>query len=168
MDTKNYNIKIDIDENIFHKFPFNFEKNIRYLLAVVPTEHITQLNSVKVVSSFSGKQQNAAYGFYYGKREGADMPSIIICADNIFRRLPRFIFYLMPFVPRLFLADTLYHEIAHHYQRLTHGIKKENWEKNAETYSKHMKKRAFRGYKWVLFVLFGPFLFFKKFFAKNK
>jgi hypothetical protein len=54
----------------------------------------------------------------------------------------------IPFLSRiaykLYLRDTLYHEIAHHYQRLTHGIKKEKWENNAKLYSRYMQRLKYK------------------------
>lgn len=164
----NLDIKIEIEKDVLRKFPFDFENNVKVLLRTVPTEHLTQLNKIEIVNFSPQRKQKQSYGFYYGKREGVDTPTIIICVANLFGNMPKIIFYILPFIPRFLLADTLYHEIGHHYQRITHGIKKEYWEKDANSYSRFMKRKAFKQYKWVLFILFGPILLVRRVFRKLK
>jgi hypothetical protein len=137
------NVKIEVEGDIAKKIPFNFKKNIEAMLKVIPPEHILHLGKIRVTSLSPERKQKQAYGLYYGKREGFELPTIVICADSLLKGIPRIIFCIMPFIPRLLLADTLYHEIAHHYQRVSRGYKKERWEKDAEQYSKEMRKKLF-------------------------
>lgn len=156
-------MKIEIDKSILEKYNFDFEKNINLLLKFVPESHLTKLDKIKIVNC-EGRKIRKYGGYYSGESEGCS-PVIVICANHIFQGCPKIFFYI-PFFPRLFLASNLYHEIGHHYQRLQHGIKKEDWEKDAENYTKTMEKIVFRHYRWILFVFFGPILLIRKLFRK--
>lgn len=161
-------MKIEIDESVLKKYNFNFEKVIKSIIKNIPQEHILGLGRIWVTDSGFRKEQAHAYGYYYGKREGAETPAIIINITNLFNGLPKFIFYCLPLIPKLFLAKTLYHEVAHHYQRLRHGITKERWENDAEIYSKKMMVKMFGRSIDVIKIIFGPITYFyKKFFTKK-
>ena len=148
-------MKIDIEKNLTRKFNFDFEININCILQKVPPEHILGLHKIQVVHYSPEKSKRNAYGFYYGQSEGEKLPKIVLCAGNIFQNLPKALLRLS-FIPRLFLARTIFHEIAHHYQRLQHGISKHIWEKDAARYTKKMMNRYFKFQLFLLKILFGP------------
>lgn len=129
--------------------PFNAEKTIQRLLKKVPQEHLAGLDAIIVVDQVTHKESRESEGIYW--KESAQRPATIEIAENvIYRGMPKFLFFL-PFVAKFMLASVLYHEIGHHYQRLTHEVKKEQREKFAEAYKKQMLRKAF--FWWRLFLL---------------
>lgn len=153
------NVKIEIEKDVKSKIPFNFENSIKKLIKIIPYEHIMNLKEIKVIWICQNKKQGQAHGLYYGDREGSPAPIIILCVGNILKGVPKIVYYLMPWVPELLLSDTLYHEIGHHYQRVSHGYKKEEWEKHAEQYSKMMQKEFLKTTNiGKLLYLIKPFL----------
>ncbi len=60
----------------------------------------------------------------------------------------------MPFLLRIYIADTLYHEIGHHYNKqLRHGIDRTISEVEAERYKKVMLRKAFPLWRVLLMPL---------------
>jgi hypothetical protein len=82
---------------------------------------------------------------------------IEIAIEEIFRGMPRPFFFL-PFIPKFKLANVLFHEIGHHFQQVTHGVSKREREAFADAYRKNMLKRAFWGWRFVLYPL-RPFIY---------
>lgn len=158
----NLPIKIIIDDHLSRSLSFDFEKNIKFLLDFIPVEHLVGLQEIKVIEYSPENKRKTAYGFYYGKDQGIKNPVIVICVGNLFNKIPKVVFYFIPFIPRLLLADTLFHEIGHHLQSSSHGLKKEQWENNANSYARKMTKKVFKRSKWILFIFFGPILLLQK------
>lgn len=161
-------MKIEIDETVLRKYHFNFKKAINHIIDTVPQEHILGLGKIWITDSTFTKEEKNAYGLYYGKREGANIPTIIINIANLFDNIPKFFFYCIPLIPKLFLANTFYHEVAHHYQRLRHGITKQKWEIDAKSYSRKMMLRMFKGHILIIKLVFSPILFLYKNLKRGK
>ena len=156
-------MKVEIEPGLEEKFKFDFEANIKSIIQKIPSQHILGLDKIQVVYCSPERKRRRARGFYYGKNEGEKFPKIVICVNNILQNLPKPVLKLS-FIPRLFLAETIFHEVAHHYQRLRHGISKHRWEKDANAYAKRMMKHCLFSKYQLLFlkILFGPFLLFER------
>lgn len=158
-------MQIYIEEDLRKYYKFNFEKNIKNFIQYVPGNHIAHLDKIEVL--VSGSRENGIGGYYSGKREQT-MPKIVLYPKSIFNKMPKILFYIFPLIPKLLFASALYHEIGHHYQRITPGIKKEKWEQDATTYERKVIRAAFKYYRWILFVLFIPILLIKKLISGRK
>lgn len=159
---------IKIDDSLLGKYNFNFEKAIRSLIEIIPEQQLQGVGKVWITTSSANKKERRAYGLYYGRQEGAEIPTIIINANNLFDGIPKFIFYCLPIIPNLFLARTFYHEVGHHYQRLKHGITKERWEDDAKSYAKKLMLKRFGKSISILNSFFAPILFLYKKSIHNK
>lgn len=148
-------IKIIVEEDVKKANRINFESIILSLIDVVSSEHLIGLEKI-LVKSKSPIQKDAyteALGLYYGKREGAHQPYVVLCAENIVARIENIPFVLRWLIsPKKIIAETLFHEIGHHYQRISHGHKKKSWEKHADKYCTYMMRREFhsRGFGKLL------------------
>lgn len=128
--------------NIDKRINLNFKKTIENLLKFVPPEHLYKINKIIVTDkSNEGKVRDVA-GLYYGYQNSQEI-DIVLCVSGMFYKMPRVFFILLPIIPKLLLANTLFHEIGHHVQRMGHGYKKERWESSADQYSKELSKRVF-------------------------
>lgn len=144
---------IHVEQHCQGTIPFNIEKLIKRLLGYIPPEHLIGLNKIVILDDVTHGPLNkkGAMGIYRHK-EVQQPATIEIAVSVIYRGMPRVLFY-MPFVAKFMLANTLYHEIGHHYQQFTHGVKKQAWEDFADNYRKEMIRKAFKG--WLF--LFKPF-----------
>lgn len=155
-DSKNtHRIKVIIEEDVKNATQINFESIIFSLIDVIPSEHLIGLEKIliKFKSPIQKDEYSEALGLYYGKREGANKPYVVLCAENLVIRIKSVpILFRFLISPKKIIAETLYHEIGHHYQRLSHGYKKELWENHADKYSAYMMRREFhsRGFGKVL------------------
>lgn len=154
-------MRIEVDCDVTKKIKFDFKKNIASIIKKIPKEHVVNLYRIQVLNYSPERHKRNSFGFYYGKREGEEFPRIVICVKNIFKHLPT-PFLRISFIPKLFLARTIFHEVAHHYQRLGHGITKRKWEENADIYTKKMMNKYFKCQLVLLKVLFGPFILLEK------
>ncbi len=136
-------IKVEVDDSIKQECAYDFEREIRSALTVIPSEHLQQLSEI-IVQCEARKHSFNAFGSYYGKSESTKNPYVVIYAKNILARFPHSIPLLSTFCFRLYLRDTLYHEIAHHYQRISHGYNKMQWESHANKYSIKMQIRKYK------------------------
>lgn len=158
-------MNIFVEQKAESYFKFDFKRHITDLLKYVPKDHLTKLERIEVLYLDYRKLNAGAY--YLGTPEHS-VPTIVLCPKVLFEKMPRILFFILSFIPKFLLASALYHEIGHHYQRLTHGLKKDRWESNAETYSDTMMRRAFDSYRLLLFVLFGPILFIRKICSRKR
>lgn len=149
---------IEIDEGLKKYYSINFDKIAEGILNKIPKEYLIKLDKVQIVYNSPEKYNKKAYGFYYGEREGEKKPKVVICVGNIFEYVPK-VFLRLSVIPTLFLAKTICHEVAHHYQRLHHGIGKEKWEKNATEYTKKMLRKNFGIQLFLVKLLFSPLFF---------
>lgn len=158
----NSNLRIEIDKNVNESFRVDVEKTIRDLLKVIPPSHIANLEKIKVVLSYSYKKDYKNGQGFYVPGSNRNLPYIILCIDNIYKEFPPFFLKIFPFLKVSFLADVLFHEIGHHYQRATHGINSQIREKHAEKYSLNMKARYFYSKG------FGKMIYNFKIYFKNR
>ncbi len=136
------NIRIDVVDEVLKDKSigrFNYEYLIGNILKIVPGDHFVGLSKIVIGSSPVGrKATKEAWGTYHGKREGAKVPFVNVYAKSIYEFHPKWFMILCPFVYTMYLAEVVYHEVGHHYQRVGKGYKKEEWGNHAERYSKYM------------------------------
>lgn len=136
-------------------------KEVKSLLRYVPKDHLYGLQKIVITDIASDHRVRDRGGAYYSERQGS-VPMIELCTAILFKGIPKALFFI-PFLTRFIIADALFHEIGHHYQKKIHGIKKEEWEQWSERYSKEMTKKALLPWFIALIVLFWPFLLVRRF-----
>lgn len=153
-------IKIEISSESKIRYSINFEKAIKRLLNVIPKDHLNKLNKVIVMNTSPEKKFSNAEGLYYSSNNGKPA-HIILIANNMFKGFPNWFLRTFPYFTNYFIADVLFHEVGHHYQQLTHGIKRRIKENHAEVYSKEMK-RVYFDTLWICKILRIILLIFRK------
>jgi len=131
---------------------FNVSKRLKKLIHVIPKKHLFGLEKIIIVDQIKEKKKRGVGGIY--RRKSKEHPcSIELALGTIYKGMPKILF-LLPFVSDFILANVLYHEIGHHFQKaFSHGIGKNKQEYFAEIYRKEMVKKRFRW--WIPF--FIPF-----------
>jgi hypothetical protein len=132
-------VPIIISQEVKENIKFDFEKNIKDLLQIIPSDHLIHLGKIEVMYSTTDR----VFGYYYGKSQVLKQAYIVIYAKHIMDYCPTFFSYICPFIVRFVLSGTLYHEIGHHYQRIQPGFKKKIWERHADKYSLRMQRKMF-------------------------
>jgi hypothetical protein len=150
-------MKISVDSLTKQNIRFNFEKEIQRALLVIPEKDLYRLFEVRV--EYNPPRHNIeAMGSYFGMREGAKDAYVLLYSKNIASCIPNSFSIFHNFAFRFYLTYALFHEIGHHRQRILHGVKKEEWENDAELYCKYMQtknyKRNFAGKVIINLVLF--------------
>jgi hypothetical protein len=136
-------MKVIIETENLKKVPYNFKKNIDHMLKVIPAFHLVGLEKIVVTYEASDEDNlKNVCGLYFGKST-EQRPYIKLYVKNIFLDIPLLLIKFFPFIANLFFSETLYHEIGHHYQKITHGYKKEQWEKSANLYRLRMQRAFF-------------------------
>lgn len=129
-----------IEVNVERALPYDFEGSIRKLLAHVRPEHLVGIEKIAVWESHHQGRYRDALGLY-GHRTKEEHTRIDLFLDNIYGdRVSRF-YFLIPFLPAYKLSKVLYHEIGHHHQQFTHGIKRRAAEAHADRYSERAQTR---------------------------
>jgi hypothetical protein len=145
-------------ENLNLSKPIEFvtRRRVIDLISVIPSEHLVALDKIVLFDEFFRKEEKLIGGRYIQKSKKQPC-SIELSIGSIYRGMP-IIFYFFPFIAKFLLAQVLYHEIGHHYQRVyTHGIGKREEEYFAEKYAKEMLKKKFRW--WLMgFMPLSPFV----------
>jgi hypothetical protein len=123
---------------------FDYPRMIRDLLVHVPPEHLGGISGITVSGDRPLDDGDDVLGQYYEKYE-SDPAVIVLYLETMRREVPR---PLLPFpiTWRILLAQTLFHEIGHHYQRFSHGIAKQRQEEHAEAYGMRLTRKAFPGW----------------------
>ena len=148
-----------IENRLEHKILlFDIEKQIGKLLKVIPKEHLLGLDCIVIVDEIRGKFGKRPAGTYR-RKQGREPAYIEISARHTFGDLPKVLF-MIPLIPKLLLAGTLFHEIGHHYQyTFKSRIGKKGWEPFAEKYRKQMFPKLFP--VWLFFLRpFNPLIQF--------
>lgn len=100
--------------------------------------------------------RDTCLGFYHSKAKG-EPAWIEIVIDNIvagwFRARPTRVMFHLPVVRDLVFADTLFHDLGHHFEH-TVGAPDRGSEASAETWNKRLLRSYFRKRYWYL----APFL----------
>jgi hypothetical protein len=125
------------------RYPVDLAEEARVLLRRLPPEHLIGISRITVSGTRPLDEVAGAdvLGQYFEAYDG-EPAFIMIYPEEMSREVP---LLLRPFavVWRVLLAETLYHEIGHHYQRFTHGIRKPAQENHAETYGLRHARAAF-------------------------
>ena len=130
--------KIKIDEKI--SFAFKFEKYCKLMVSILPEKDILGLKEIRFVDKFSqDSNSNERKVGHYLKGQNKNEAIIEINIVNLINanKIPKMLFDFLPEVAALYLSEIVYHEIGHHVHYFKrHNIKKVNWEKFADKYSK--------------------------------
>lgn len=118
------------------------------LLSAVPEEDLAGLNEIVLVDEIPDRRYRGRYGMYL-PRTGKDKATILIAVDRLLGSLPR-VLLLVPFVRKFVLANTLYHEVGHHYCSTFPNIRASERERLADRYRKKMVKRKFSSWRIAL------------------
>jgi len=150
-----------------YKPPFNSEKVIRNMLAVVPANYLWGLHSivltnVQALSRKSREQKGAgrrrvplskALGYYTQAWKG-EPARVTLLIDNLQKQWGR-AWLRFGFIRDLILAEVLFHEIGHHIHRL-HIPEFEGPENVAEKWSKKLRTKYVRVHYWYLIPVISP------------
>jgi len=142
-------MSVRVENHCQTPIPLSVESLIQELLRKVPQEHIVGLDTIVLVDQVTHKEsrRGGVRGLYWQKRAQRSA-TIELAPGLIYCGMPRIFFYL-PFVAKIALANVLYHEIGHHYQqRLAHGVTKGGSQNFAEKYKKQMFRKVF--FWWLL------------------
>ncbi len=148
-------MKIEIAPNLKKSYTYDFEKSIREILKKISKQNLAGLHKIQIIDYSPEKRRKDYYGFYYGRETGEKQPRIVICVNNIFKGYPEFIIN-HTFITKLLLAETLFHEVAHHCQSLRHGMNKNKSEDDAKRYVREMMRQHFKYRILFLKILLSP------------
>src|SRR6185503_5832912 len=70
-------------------------------------------------------------------------PAVIVLYLETMKRETPALLRLFPITWKILIAQTLFHEVGHHYQRFSHGIAKTRQEDHAENYGDVHARRLF-------------------------
>jgi hypothetical protein len=119
----------------------DYPRVVSDLLELVAPEHLAGIASVTVSGDPPLDDDDEVLGQYYERYEG-DPAVIVVYLETMKREAPA-LFRLFPVTWKYLIAQTLYHEVGHHYQRYSHGIAKGRQEDHAEAYGQALTRRAF-------------------------
>lgn len=136
---------------------FNTEKKITRLLEFIPPEHLVGLDRIVILDEArsADKKKKPVRGQYVPKK-GREPAYIEIAIRNVFKGMPK-VFFILPFMTNFMFANVLYHEIGHHYARLTHGITTQKQEMFANKYKATLLIKAFK-FWGILLLPFRPLI----------
>jgi hypothetical protein len=124
-------------------YPVDLADTVRVLLRRLPPEHVMGL--ARITISGGAPLDEAAgsdvLGQYFEAYEG-EPAFIMLYPEEMAKEVPCFV-RRVPLVWRVLVAETLFHEVGHHYQRFTHGIRKPAQEDHAENYGLRYAQAAF-------------------------
>ncbi len=125
------------------RYPVDLVQVVRDLLRRVPAEHVVgisriTLSGARPLDEASGEE---VLGQYFEACDG-EPAFIMLYPEEIAGEVP-FLLRRSALAWRVLLAETLYHEVGHHYQRFTHGIRKTAQEDHAEGYGLRHARRVF-------------------------
>ena len=125
------------------RYPIDFPSAVRELLRRLPPEHLVGISRITISGGppLDEDRGNEVLGQYFEAYDG-EPAFILLYPEEMAKEVP---FFLRPFplVWRVLLAETLFHEVGHHYQRFTHGIRKPAQEGHAEGYGLRHARAAF-------------------------
>lgn len=147
-----HRVKIEDDSRVWLRFDkVHF---VRRLLETLPASDLVGLERVVLsdhVTSNRGLRRKAALGVY--KRASRDGPAAIELALEDALRGAGPCVRLLPLVPKLLIADALFHEVAHHWLATTSRKHHSgDSEEEARRYSKMAMARAFTTLRALQFV----------------
>jgi hypothetical protein len=142
--------------DITRRYPVDLVETARGLLRHLPPEHYAGISRITLSGGapLDERAEEEILGQYFEAYEG-EPAFIMLYPEEMAREVPKFL-RPFPLVWRVLLAETLYHEVGHHYQRFTHGIRKPVQEDHAEGYGKRYARsrypgvyRMLQGWKWL-------------------
>ncbi len=119
----------------------DYPKMVREILRVIPPEHTAGIAYITVSGDPPLDDDNDVLGQYYERYEGE--PAVIVLYLEVMRRETPRLLHPFPITWKILLAQTLFHEIGHHYQRFSHGIGGARQEDHAEAYGDRYAREAF-------------------------
>lgn len=126
----------------------DYRKIVNDLLKGIPPEHVAGIAYVTVSGDRPLDDDDEVLGQYFERYESE--PAVIVLYLETMKREAPALFRLFPITWKILLAQTLFHEIGHHYQRFSHGIAKTRQEDHAENYGDVYTRRAFPGwFRWI-------------------
>jgi hypothetical protein len=159
--------------------PFDSEKMIRRMLAVVPANYLWGLHSIVLTNvqalSRKSREQKAAgrrrvalketLGYYTEAWKG-EPARVTLLIDNLEKKWGRnwLRFGLLRDAP---LAELLFHEVGHHIHRL-HIPEYDGGENVAEKWSKKLWGKYMRSRYWYLVAVISPFMRLYRWFKPEK
>lgn len=123
---------------------FDYRAMILDMLKAIPPEHTAGIAWITVSGDPPVDDDNDVLGQYYERYEGE--PAVIVVYLEVMRRETPRLLRPFPITWRILLAQTLFHEIGHHYQRFSHGIGGARQEDHAEAYGDRYARLAFPGW----------------------
>jgi hypothetical protein len=121
---------------------------VRRLLTFVPPEHLAGIAMITVSGDKPIEDDDDVLGQYFERWE-RDPAVIVVYLEPMKREAAGWIRRL-PQAWEVLIAQTLFHEIGHHYQRFSHGIAKTRQEDHAELYGDRLARKAFPGaYRFI-------------------
>jgi hypothetical protein len=150
-----------------YKPPFDSEKVIRAMLAIVPTRYLWGLHSIVLtnvqalphesrIRKGAGRRRiplGKALGYYTQAWKG-EPARVTVLIDNLEKRWGR-AWLRFGFIRDIVVAEVLYHEIGHHIHRL-HIPEFEGPENVAEKWSKKLRGKFLRVHYWYLIPVISP------------
>lgn len=132
---------VEIINKSSKSLPLDLEKHTLDLLKVVPDEHLTGLECIRLVDKVNKDLYINLHGMYKQKHKQT-AAHILISVENIFNYEP----YCLRFIPKFgkaLLGMILFYEIGHHYRHLNHDLPVKDNKKFAERYRNKMMVKSF-------------------------
>jgi hypothetical protein len=122
----------------------DYKAVVNDLLRHVPPEHLAGIAYVTVSGDKPLDDDDDVLGQYFERYEGE--PAVIVLYLETMRREVPWYLRRFPITWKILIAQTLFHEVGHHYQRFSHGIAKGRQEDHAENYGDYYSRKAFPGW----------------------
>jgi hypothetical protein len=119
---------------------------VKRLLTFVPKEHQVGIAMITVSGDRPIEDDDDVLGQYFERWE-RDPAVIVIYLEPMRREAPAWL-RRFAITWKVLIAQTLFHEIGHHYQRFSHGIAKTRQEDHAELYGERLARTAFPFAHW--------------------
>jgi len=121
---------------------------VRRLLTFVAPEHLAGIAMITISGDKPIEDDDDVLGQYFERWE-RDPAVIVVYLEPMKKEAAAWIRRL-PMAWEILIAQTLFHEIGHHYQRFSHGIAKTRQEDHAELYGDRLARKAFpKAYRFI-------------------
>ena len=152
---------IDVRSDVKIRFPF--EKYIDSMVCLVPHGDIVGLEKIVIENeahTVSDQITTNTEAFYLRDRNFNRGQVILVLGNIVGTSIPLYAFESYPEIGGLLLSEIVFHEIGHHVHfSKRHGVKKQKYEKFAETYAKagyfnYLSSRSSKilsSYRWASF-----------------
>lgn len=140
------------------------EKRINSLLRTVPHKDLMDLHSIVLVDEIFPLKNNTLGRYHH--RSKSLPPRIELAIKTIFEGVPKILIYL-PHISIMLIGSVLYHEIGHHYQKTNFDLKKEKWEKYADTYRNNIFRKRYKTFIFISKPFVKLYRYIKNYFNRN-